>query len=92
MAHGTPLDGADDIGSPGAFMLDAGISSTRHIARFWDLTPTGGEIGTAIPVRDRQEPQPKPQAGPRLYAQPGATASGVGKVIEDALRAAGLMR
>lgn len=39
MGHGTPLDTAGDaaLGVGGPFMLDAGISSTRHIARFWGI-------------------------------------------------------
>ena len=35
MGHGTPLD--DHLGTPGPYMLDVGISSTREIARFWGL-------------------------------------------------------
>lgn len=41
MAHGTPLGLADDderYGMQGAFMIDAGISSSYHIARFFGLT------------------------------------------------------
>ena len=40
MAHGTPLatNGSDrDCGIPGAFLLDVGISSSYHIAKFWGL-------------------------------------------------------
>lgn len=39
MGHGTPLQthGADALGVIGAYMLEAKISSTRHIARFWGL-------------------------------------------------------
>jgi hypothetical protein len=40
MAHGVPLDSTaheDSCGTPGAFFLDAGISSTHHIAAFWHL-------------------------------------------------------
>ncbi len=41
MGHGTPIEtiGEDGAGVRGAFMLDAHISSTRHIARFWGLAP-----------------------------------------------------
>jgi poly(hydroxyalkanoate) depolymerase family esterase len=45
MAHGVPLGSAmgdEFCGSPGAFFLNAGISSTHHIARFWRLDE--GEI------------------------------------------------
>jgi len=39
MGHGTPLQpgGADGLGKAGPFMLDQGISSTRHIARSWGI-------------------------------------------------------
>jgi poly(hydroxyalkanoate) depolymerase family esterase len=40
MAHGVPLAtiGEDTYGAVGAFFLDAGISSTYHIANFWHLS------------------------------------------------------
>jgi feruloyl esterase len=41
MAHGAPLaTGPADAhcGIPGAFVLDVGISSSYHIAKFWGLT------------------------------------------------------
>ncbi|MCU4179670.1 alpha/beta hydrolase family esterase [Bosea sp. BH3] len=95
MGHGTPLSRADEIGNPGAFMLDAGISSTRHIARFWQLIGTGTELSHTIPSgNQRTEPasgSADGASGPP-FPQPSAPASGVGKVIEDALRVAGLMR
>ena len=94
MGHGTPLSAADDIGAVGPFMLDAQISSTRHIARSWSLTETGSAL--ALPTQTEQtepEAQPLPawKRSGRAAPRPAA-AVGVGKVIEDALRAAGLMR
>jgi len=41
MAHGTPLGVADNdkrYGTQGAFMIEAGISSSYHIAKFFGLT------------------------------------------------------
>ncbi|CAA9365955.1 MAG: Poly(3-hydroxyalkanoate) depolymerase, partial [uncultured Microvirga sp.] len=41
MAHGTPLsigDGEQGLGAAGPFLLDVGISSSHHIAKFWGLT------------------------------------------------------
>jgi poly(hydroxyalkanoate) depolymerase family esterase len=38
MAHGTPLATDAHGGSPGPFLLEAGISSSYHIARFFGLT------------------------------------------------------
>ena len=46
MAHGTPLRIADNeqrYGAPGAFMIEAGISSSFHIAKFFGLTNWIGE-------------------------------------------------
>ncbi len=42
MTHGVPIrtDGPDGCGVPGPFIIDAGISSTHHIARSWGLTET----------------------------------------------------
>ena len=41
MGHGTPLsaEGDEGLGKEGKYMLEVGISSTRHIADFWGLTP-----------------------------------------------------
>jgi len=92
LAHGTPLDtlGADACGEAGPHMLEAGISSTRHIAAFWGLTDAfhGAD---APPARTPRKPLPSNHA---RSAHPGlpTVPAGVGKVIEDALRAAGLMR
>src|SRR3954452_1578345 len=41
MAHGTPLgaaDGDERYGEQGAFLIEAGISSSYHIASFFGLT------------------------------------------------------
>lgn len=40
MGHGTPLrtGGDEGLGEEGKYMLEVGISSTRHIANFWGLT------------------------------------------------------
>jgi poly(hydroxyalkanoate) depolymerase family esterase len=86
LGHGTPLStsGSDACGVPGPYMLEAGISSTRHIARFWGLIGTGAarapsRVREAARIEDSQPD--KADTGP-----------GVGRIIEDALRAAGLMR
>jgi len=40
MGHGTPIsaEGDNGLGKEGEYMLEVGISSTRHIADFWGLT------------------------------------------------------
>jgi poly(hydroxyalkanoate) depolymerase family esterase len=50
MAHGVPLatTGGESCGAAGAFFLDAGISSTHHIARFWRLHETVLEMPHAV--------------------------------------------
>jgi poly(hydroxyalkanoate) depolymerase family esterase len=109
MGHGTPLGttGVDACGKASAFMIEAGISSTRHICHFWGLdreqeqsvprrstaTAHGRELVTATPsaatLNDRLV-----REGPASAAEaPRASGpEGVRKVIEDALRSAGLMR
>jgi poly(hydroxyalkanoate) depolymerase family esterase len=84
MAHGTPLrpgSGEGESGQAGAHMLDVGLSSTDRIAAFFGIAP---------------EPAVRPE---RMHAQASvereaqaAPANDVQGVIENALRAAGLMR
>lgn len=109
MGHGTPLktNGDDGIGRAGPFMLNVGISSTHHIARFWGIEKAGAhrqaktDAASAVPASGTAirtySPKEKPRAvrvdpadEPRPEARGSST--GITKVIEDALRAAGLMR
>ena len=95
MGHGTPLAtrGEASCGTAGAHMLEAGICSTSRIAGSWGLT--GKTVRQAAPSEATRAPatpllKPSP---PRARPAPAAPrATGVGAVIEDALRAAGLMR
>lgn len=91
MAHGTPLatTGTDACGVAGAHMLEAGISSTRHIARFWGLE----QVATAAVRRSEPAPRQTPAGTSSTHKPPLSFApSGPGRIIEDALRAAGLMK
>jgi poly(hydroxyalkanoate) depolymerase family esterase len=68
MAHGTPLaagDSHDRCGVPGAFLLEVGISSSYHIARFWGLT---GHPRPAPPQRRPARARPSPARKPRQGA------------------------
>jgi poly(hydroxyalkanoate) depolymerase family esterase len=49
MAHGVPIDphGEDGCGAAAPFILDMGISSTRHIARFWGLADRTSQTSSA---------------------------------------------
>ncbi len=102
MGHGTPLatHGPDACGAAGPFMLEAGISSTRRIAQFWgivadlpvrDARPAAGGHVNAAPAPAVLHAETPP---PRADAPTGRAAPthAIGRVIEDALRAAGLMR
>jgi poly(hydroxyalkanoate) depolymerase family esterase len=105
MGHGTPLDtlGDDGCGTSGPYMLEANISSTLLICRFWGLAPTASDATRSpmpVPESVMEAPSPKSQISLPTFQHRQAHrvrdvhASGgsVRKVIEDALRAAGLMR
>ena len=59
MAHGTPLDTATHGGTAGPFLLETGISSSYHIAKFFGLT---GEARVREPAAVREEAVPAPLA------------------------------
>jgi poly(hydroxyalkanoate) depolymerase family esterase len=58
MGHGTPLRtiGSDACGKSGAFMIEAGISSTQHICHFWriDRRPENATPVVARPITQDQ--------------------------------------
>lgn len=100
MGHGTPI--ARDLGKAGPFVLDVGVSSTREIARFWGIAGTAGETApraerpasasrALVPVPAAHAADASPQAA--SPSEPARAGSGsLQKVLEDAFRAAGLMR
>ncbi|RFB95173.1 hypothetical protein B5K11_09425 [Rhizobium leguminosarum bv. trifolii] len=85
MDHGTPLDVGSGYGASGPFMLDVGISSTVEIARSWGLLPSFEKRRNAEPSAAQPENTADPFAA-------GSNRGGIHKVIEDALRSAGLLR
>ena len=104
MGHGTPLDtrASDGHEVAGAHMIDAGISSTRRIAAFWGLTEKIAPADVDPDRADATAPEATlpalrtirltPEPEPEPVSAGAGVPTGVGKVIEDALRAAGLMR
>ncbi len=54
MGHGTPIGAKGDagLGEEGDYMLEVGISSTRHIADFWGLTQPGAATADEPKVQD----------------------------------------
>ncbi len=102
MGHGTPIDtGPGGCGGAGPFMLDVGLSSTQRIASHWGLAPEpadGASGQRAESMSMTGSPHPANAIGPSLARsltmthETSPAASRVGRVIEEALRAAGLMR
>jgi poly(hydroxyalkanoate) depolymerase family esterase len=99
MGHGTPLD--DELGAAGPYMLDVGISSTREIARFWGLASTTATATSSVGQRPQRKAEhtglahgvnavrPADAHTPRRDTILHVPANR--KIIEDALRAAGLL-
>jgi poly(hydroxyalkanoate) depolymerase family esterase len=103
MGHGTPiLTGStpDACGTPAPFILPAGISSSVRIAEFFGLgTPAAAREDLALDSSTpaaapgnfrwfhRSDPTSKPATSPEA-----PRGSRVGRVISDALRAAGLLK
>ena len=109
MAHGTPLAvgaGEDQGGNAGPFLLDVGVSSTHHIARFFGLLDARAEArarAESYVAAAASDPTWEPLSGDLVLpgditgsdsARPAANRApiDVHGVIANALRAAGLMR
>jgi hypothetical protein len=101
MAHGAPLAAGtaeNQAGTPGAFMLEAGISSSHQIARFWGLADRVAEPVRADAAHDRvnaekvrgQQNGKAPEQPPRQHST--GRSFDVQAVIARALKAAGLMK
>jgi poly(3-hydroxybutyrate) depolymerase len=104
MAHGTPVaagDTHDKCGAPGAFLLEVGISSSYHIAKFWGLTGHPRRVArrarkpVPLPRPRRQETAMTASPEPDLHEPTGHLYNGaidVQGVIAKALKAAGLWK
>ena len=99
LGHGTPLaaTGPEALGAVAPYMLEAGISSTLEIARFWGLAGAADTASIAVPAT-AAIPKAAPAASPAssrlgdqvLSAVTDHVSPTVRNVIEKALRAAGL--
>lgn len=95
MGHGAPLSTKDERSDEvaGPYMLEAGISSTRLICRFWGLCDE--RISRPLEQRklvDDDQPPTARSTGSSRRPPSHAIADDITKTIEDALRTAGLMR
>jgi len=103
MAHGTPLatgNGAEHAGAAGAFLLDVGISSSYHIAKFFGLTHTKPvhvpeRRVPIVPADTRADGETVDAEAADAAADQNARRSlhqHIETVITKALKAAGLMK
>ena len=105
LGHGVPLAarGADGVGQVAPYMLEAGVSSSREILRFWGL-PTDVGVAPSTPVAagadEARRAEPETGAAQEVSGRLAGHVLGVLKdkipteveaVIAKALRAAGLM-
>lgn len=93
MGHGAPLntkaEQSDEVVGP--YMLEAGISSTRRICRFWGLCDKPisrtGELAKFV----EEKPGSARSRSSSRKASAHPLAGNITKTIEDALRSAGLL-
>jgi len=107
MAHGTPLaigEAEGACGAPGPFLLPVGISSSYHIAKFFgiaaarapvernivELSPAPHRIKGAEPVLEGEILDKDDE--PIRQQTPTPPLPEIGAIINNALRAAGLIR
>jgi feruloyl esterase len=103
MAHGTPVavgDSDHQCGTPGPFLLEVGISSSYHIAKFFGIATRRPSKTTSGEIEKYEgdvwkPPLSEPLEGeilePPLRTVPNPRID-VGAIIDDALRAAGLVK
>lgn len=93
MGHGTPIrtSGSVAVGHAAPYVLDVGIASSVELLDFWGIAaaPTAVKPNT-LPVPARH-PEPVGARRLRPATPPPLREQGVEKIINDALRAAGLM-
>lgn len=94
MGHGVPVGGLDAYGRAGPYFLDAGLSSTAAIARFW-----GFKVPVMVAAKDAREAKPVPSlAGVTFQAEARGgmpdvwKSGGVRAAIMKSLKSAGLIK
>jgi feruloyl esterase len=95
MAHGVPIDtrpGSESCGNAAPFILDAGISSTFQIARFWNLTGREARATDMQSAPHTHRPAAADTQAGLHTAHAFKSAHDPDSIIRAALRAAGLLR
>jgi poly(hydroxyalkanoate) depolymerase family esterase len=97
LGHGTPIDtrALNAVGTPAPYVLDVGIASSVHLLDFWEFAPAAefaieGTVAGPLPVLVTTEIFEPVAGGPTSVSWP--IESGVAKIINDALRAGGLLK
>ncbi len=94
LGHGAPLStlGPDALGATAPYMLEAGVSSSLEIARFWGLAPAA-PAGASVTHDTAHLQADPPRLGDQVLSAVSAHVSpSVREVIDKALQAAGLKR
>ncbi len=96
-SHGTPIStlGANHRETAGPYMLEAGISSTQHSLRFWGIAakePKAARAGMEKAPSEPPRSRAVSHAPVRRHASRRSPVGRIQNTIEDALRAAGLLR
>ncbi len=99
LGHGTPLStrGADDVGKAAPYMLEAGISSSLEITRFWKIDTASVETSDGPQPMKRESASSVDRVeqvglGQGVMQALGQVPASVQDVIAKALRAAGLLK
>lgn len=92
MGHGTPIDtrSAGAVGHGAPFVLDVGTASSVALLDFWGLAEQPGQRAVQAGDPAPQKPVKPTVLRPQPMAPPADT--GVAKIINDALRSAGLLK
>ena len=98
MGHGTPINlGAPNaVGKAMPFVLNTGIASSSHLLAFWGIGETPEDQALTSSSQPVNPPlarlQPRASTRPAQSPELAQSETGVSKIINDALRAAGLMK
>ncbi len=102
LGHGTPLatQGPEGCGAPGAYLLEAGVSSSLQIAKFWGIAKVVLEAAAKPSAAGPQRPRatsadapPKPEIVTPFPLPPlRAPSFKPGRTLKSVLKAMGLRR
>lgn len=94
MGHGTPIEGGTNgaVGYAAPYVLDVGIASSVHLLDFWGVVAVPAATKPTTPPVPVRRLEPIGTARMQTTAGQRPSEQGVEKIINDALRAAGLLK